>query len=193
MRRIDRTTASVIAAIVCVLTAVGTVYCDSVGHDHYTVEGRTHIHDIGHDVLPYIDVSWPVKRALEYGWSVALLGVRNPAKIVSEITLVASAVLLLRLASMTMTILPDPGHKDAKMSTQKFIEGGVHDKVFSGHTAFATVVTLVLIRHGVWNSWGYMYPLAMGVLMIASRGHYTVDVFLGFIIAYLVHALFYSC
>jgi len=142
-------------------------------------------------VLPEIDISWPVKRALEYGWTIVLLGVRNPVTIITEITFVASIVLLLRVASMTMTILPDPAHKDASMSFKKLAEGGVHDKVFSGHTAFATVVALVLIRHGIWNRLGYLYPFSMGLIMIATRGHYTVDVFLGFIIAYLVHALFF--
>jgi len=191
MRHIDQVTVTVAACVMSVLTAVGTAYCDSKGHEHYAIEGRTHIHDIGYDLIPHVDAPWIVKRALEYLWIAFLPYARNPVRLATEITFVSSVVLLLRLASMSMTILPDPGHKDASMSFKKMFEGGVHDKVFSGHTAFSTIVALAFIRNGVWNRWGYMYPFSMAFFMVATRGHYTVDVFLGFVIAYLVYALFF--
>jgi len=192
MKNIDRTTVSVIACIISIFTAIATMYCDHRGFEHYTLEGKTGVHDIGHEIIPELDLPEWQKKIFEYGWIPFLAMAKHPGKVTTEIALVFATVMMIRLASITMTVLPSPTDKNAtELTISKLYGGGVHDKIFSGHTAFATIVALAMIRHGVWNSWGYIYPMAMGLMMIATRGHYTVDVFLGFVIAYLVFSLFY--
>jgi len=159
------------------------------------VNGETQIHDIGYEVIPYTDIPNIYRRILEYGWVPFAVLSKQSERVMSEIILGVAAVLMIRFVSMTMTILPSPLplEKNTKFQIEKLSGGGVYDKVFSGHTALATVVTLVLIRYGIWNTSGYIYPVIMGLYMISTRGHYTVDVFLGFTIAYLVHSVLFKC
>jgi hypothetical protein len=189
--RIDRVTVGIAACVVSILTALGTAYCDYRGFEHYTLKGQTHIHDLGYELIPQVDIPNIYRSILEVGWVPFAILNKNSVRVMTEISFVVAVVFMIRFVSMTLTILPSPVEKNHKFSLDKMSGGGVHDKVFSGHTALATIVALTLIRHGIWNSWAYAYPALTALYMIATRGHYSVDVFLGFVIAYLVYAVFY--
>lgn len=191
MRNIDRVTVGIAACVVSILTALGTVYCDYRGFEHYTLKGETHIHDFGYEIIPHVDIPEIYSRLLEYGWIPFALASKQSVRVMTEISFVVAIVFMIRFVSTTLTILPSPVDKNTGFGINKVSGGGVHDKVFSGHTALATIVALALVRHGIWNSWGYVYPALTALYMIATRGHYSVDVFLGFVIAYLVYAVLY--
>lgn len=73
------------------------------------------------------------------------------------------------------------------------------DLIFSGHTAFVTVSVYTLL-HGSWKwkrlyrfigwAYGFGYITLFGYAVLAARKHYSVDVWLGFVIGTLVFMSF---
>jgi hypothetical protein len=58
--------------------------------------------------------------------------------------------------------------------------------VFSGHSALAVLVSLALVTYGVWPAWaGWTYTSGMVLMLLVSRGHYTVDIVLGLALAFM--------
>jgi membrane-associated phospholipid phosphatase len=73
------------------------------------------------------------------------------------------------------------------------------DLIFSGHTAFVTV-SVYTVLHGSWTwqprwrtlGWllGFLYLSTFQYAVIAARKHYSVDVWLGFLIGTFVYTTF---
>ena len=65
--------------------------------------------------------------------------------------------------------------------------GVCHDKMFSGHTAFTTLAILTLaLKNSNLKPLVPIVIIAQGVLMLIARAHYSVDVFIGFLVTLLV-------
>ena len=97
-------------------------------------------------------------------------------------------ILLVRALTTVSTIFPKHEHCDSSSLTWWNVLGGCYDKVFSGHTAFVTLFTLIFLREGILNGWQFwLVNLAQMATIVLTRAHFTVDVILGFVITYLVY------
>lgn len=172
-----------------ILTGLICIHVDEIGYDHYSRKGNTELKDLGHDLMPVVKSAYA-----QYLFMlipiVFILFSSKREEITAELFIVVSIVLIIRGISVALTILPisnkaDTAENALNHGVSKFTSGGYHDKMFSGHTAVAVVITMVLIKYGVWNAWGWLYPIFMGVWLIASREHYTADVFIGGVVAYM--------
>jgi hypothetical protein len=102
-------------------------------------------------------------------------------------------ILLVRALTTVSTIFPKHENCDSSNLTWWNVLGGCYDKVFSGHTAFVVLFTLIFLREGLLNSatfWGI--NLLQMATIVLTRSHFTVDVILGFVITYLVYDGNYS-
>lgn len=98
-------------------------------------------------------------------------------------------VFLIRYLFTSLTILP----KDKKCDDEKFniwnlIIGHCYDKIFSGHFAIVNLTLMILLHYGqvdLW--WAIIGNLIFGVMIIMLRYHYTVDLFVAFLVNLLVY------
>ena len=102
-------------------------------------------------------------------------------------------ILLIRALTTISTILPKHEKCEHEINLTNILSGGCYDKIFSGHTAFVALFTMIFYRENIINSWQFwlINLFNMGLITI-TRSHYTVDVILGFIITYLVYDGDYS-
>lgn len=171
-------------------TMAGNYAVNKIGQRHYDVEDQRVIFDFGHMVLPRWRVRDHEILLLEAipGLSVFIGGVRPLLRALPDFLLVFGWILFLRVLTTVATILPKDEECDADAFGLKQLIGGYcFDKLFSGHTACAVVIAMVLTKHGIWNAnLAWLYPAWMGLYLLLTRGHYTSDIILGAIIAFLM-------
>lgn len=102
-------------------------------------------------------------------------------------------IMLIRALTTISTILPKHEKCEHEFNIRNVLSGGCYDKIFSGHTAFVALFTMIFYREDIINSWQFwlINIFNMGLITV-TRAHYTVDVILGFIITYLVYDGDYS-
>lgn len=97
-------------------------------------------------------------------------------------------ILVIRALTTVSTILPKHEKCDATPRWSRYWRGQCYDKVFSGHTSFVLLATLIYMREGILS---LPAVLAINITNIAgillTRSHYTVDIILGVIITLLVY------
>lgn len=180
-------------AVAVVATFLGNYASNRIGQYHYDRDNNTTIFDFGHMALP----RWRVREyeimLLEAAplLSVFVKGVAPVVKALPDFMLVFGWVLILRVLTSVATILPRDDECDAdRFSLRQVITGFCFDKLFSGHTAISVVIAMVMVKHGIWSAnVAWIYPAWMAVYLLLTRAHYTSDVLLGAIIAYLVSRL----
>jgi membrane-associated phospholipid phosphatase len=110
------------------------------------------------------------------------------SNLISEFFYKFLLILILRAIIAISTILPKHEKCEVKYDIQFILEGGCYDKLFSGHTAIVTLLTLMFVREKYisLSSFWILNIINMS-LIILTHAHYTADVLLGFIITYLVY------
>ena len=166
---------------------IGNYTATRIGRRHY--EDRpcsVEVFDIGHQLLPQIAVPPLLLMGLTYAW-VPFLSVARASEILRSLSVQVAIVLALRAITTTVTVLPKSETCDSTgFGWSAVLNGACYDKVFSGHTAFAVLVSLALVNAGVWPVWGgAVYSALVALVLLVSRGHYTVDVVLGLAIGWL--------
>lgn len=162
---------------------------ESRGVFHYEEDGKDHLYDLFHQLLPdWHSYQWVIN-ILPLMILVYTLFLPNGFKVLRATLMMFLVVLGIRALTIVGTILPK--HVECIPEKNPFINllqgGGCYDKIFSGHTAFFVLMTLNLLDYGYLTTpvfWG-LNAFNIGALLL-TRAHYTVDVVLGFIIAYLV-------
>jgi len=99
-----------------------------------------------------------------------------------------SIIIFFRAITTSVTILPSCHSKNCELqySWLNYIIGHCNDKIFSGHTSLSLVLLYLIYRYNLVNN-TLLYILIfiqilIAILLIATRGHYTIDVLLGYFI-----------
>ncbi len=157
------------------------------GIEHYEDKDKKGVFDITHISTPSL---------YKYGWianiiPTVLLGIllfgTKESDLIQEFFFKFLFVLVIRALVGISTILPKHDECTVKFDLQFLLEGGCYDKLFSGHTAIVTLISVLLAREGFMSDWVFWLVNAVNmILIVLTRSHYTADVLLGFVIAYLV-------
>jgi hypothetical protein len=97
-------------------------------------------------------------------------------------------IMVIRALTTVSTILPKHEKCDATPRFSRYWRGQCYDKVFSGHTSFVLLATLIYLREGILG-----WPAFLGINManitsiVLTRSHYTVDIVLAILITLLVY------
>jgi hypothetical protein len=180
---------SLALAVGLIATSAGNYAATQVGKDHYERQAcKMEIFDIGYKMIPQFDIPWYMHEAYTCLWLPILFTLPDPLKF--EITQAVStrfiALLALRAITTVTTILPKQEPCNSTFTWKTLVTGMCYDKVFSGHTALAVLVSLAFVSSGVWPAWvGWLYTSGMAALLLVTRGHYTVDIVLGAAFGYL--------
>ena len=162
---------------------------ETMGRLHYEEQGHTRIFDLAHKYLPDWHSSQWIINILPAALLVYAFIQPKGLNVLQATFFMLMVVLAIRGLTVVSTVLPK--HDDCVVKGSGFWNifqgGGCYDKIFSGHTAFVTLITLNLLKYG-YISQPLFWAIALlnGGLILLTRGHYTVDVVLGFIISYLV-------
>jgi len=161
-----------------------------IGKDHYETNNFSHLFDIFHVILPDL---------YNYHYLVDILGLCAVISLAfvstNEITneFIAKFIIIMFIRAFTIisTILPkhDKCITDVG-SLRSMILGDCFDKIFSGHTSFILLLTLLYYREHIIH-----LPMLLGVnilnifLILATRSHYTVDVLLAIFVTTTVYSV----
>jgi len=114
---------------------------------------------------------------------------------VIDLVLKFSIITILRSLTLNATVLP----KGERCNIQKLdvfhriIGGTCYDKMFSGHFAFGTLVTLLVFKHGVIQTtsenilWAFIINLIHFWIIVVTRAHFTQDILVALYVTLFVH------
>jgi len=168
------------------------------------------LRDVGFSILPYIAWEAGVNICMVTLIVIAILNTLFWQK-VSGFFVVARRhmvihgfIFLIRAVSISSTILPNPDSTCRPQqfnnffhATFLFLAGQVetcYDCLFSGHAVTMTLSALIFFQYtkNLFLRWLLLVPLAFSLMLIvATRFHYTVDVFYGTAIAILFFNLYH--
>lgn len=178
--------------LVAVVHCFATAHVWYVGSRHYDA-GTCAIYDVGHHALPDLSEVTEWKHVLLLPILVPLVLHRTSVNVPSVLFKVG-VLLLVRAVSMMGTILPRRTDRRVdKLTPWSLTMGGTwYDRMFSGHVAIGCLLTWELFRNGIVGcTWlpvlGYAaLNIANGVVAVATRSHYTMDVVMAVWMAMLV-------
>lgn len=158
-------------------------------HYEYTEEGKNgQLFDLFHRMLPDLHRQEWIIQLIPFGLGLFTILQPNALGILRETFWKLLVVMIIRAMTTLATILPKHERCVPRTTMQTLWNGGCYDKIFSGHTALVTMLTLVLVgdKNISWGAfWGINIVNAAAILL--TRAHYTVDVVLAFVISYLVY------
>jgi len=97
-----------------------------------------------------------------------------------------SIIFIIRMFIIHFTILPKDKKCDIKKSS--VYSGGCYDKVYSGHFSVVFMSLLLLYTSKYINLFTLVFLSVMfGTLIVTSRSHYTIDIFVAFLIVIIVY------
>jgi len=95
-------------------------------------------------------------------------------------------IFILRMFIIHITILPKDKKCDIKKSS--VLSGGCYDKVYSGHFSVVFMCLLSLYMSKYINLFTFSsLSIIFALLIITSRSHYTIDIFVAFLIVLVVY------
>ena len=179
------------SSLVCGLAAAsaGNYVSTRIGKKHYEHEGKSAMFDVGHLIVPQMNISPVVLFVAIVAWVPFLcaLPFATATELLKKVGIRFVALLALRAITNTVTIFPksDPACETPPVLSM-LVNGACYDQVFSGHMVLVVLVSLAFVQYGVWPMWGgYIYSAGMALLLLLTRGHYSVDIVLGAALAYL--------
>ena len=95
-------------------------------------------------------------------------------------------ILIFRMFIIHITILPKDKKCDIKKSS--VLNGGCYDKIYSGHFSAVFTCLLSLYMSKYINLFTLLsLSIIFALLIISSRSHYTIDIFVAFLIVIIVY------
>lgn len=106
-----------------------------------------------------------------------------------------SIIILIRALTIQMTILPKLTNINIPQNLlERFTKGHTCDYIFSGHTSVILIIILTFYKYQLINVNEFklvsFLHFIMAILLVVTKAHYTIDIFLGFILAIVVFLLF---
>ena len=170
---------SIILLLLILVNYINTKQIDNVANHYKT---KIILHDEGFKLIPRI--SYNVNTLINIIPIIliiySILKLNN--KFV-EITSTIIVMIILRVIANRSTILPYSDEKCKGVS----ILGGCHDKMFSGHMALTALLCLFYYEESKNIYISIVLIIMQMFLLISTRSHYTIDVYIGFLIALLIY------
>jgi hypothetical protein len=144
-------------------------------------------HDVGHALVPRLDVPpFVLNVAVTLAFMPLIL---NPVQgAFTTFVTYYTIVMLIRAVTTNLTVLPEDErcpHTTFTLGT--LIQGHCSDMLFSGHQALVATLGIVCVQYGIVSGTiAISYNAIVAYLLLASRSHYTADIFLGAILPYLL-------
>lgn len=161
-------------------------YLDTIGKHHYNDEIR--IYDLCHRYLPNCEKYEFIGNI--YIIIVSFFILFKPSKSISIIFDMISFIIpiyFIRSILTLINVLPKSSECNYNPSLA-FVNGGCYDKIFSGHTAFVYILTLLLNKYKIINFATLIILNILNVsIILLTRTHYTIDIIVSFLVSYIMY------
>jgi hypothetical protein len=176
----------VIAVLYLIYSHFINKYLDIIGKDHYNDEIR--IYDLCHTHLPNYEKYEFIGNIYIV---IVLLFVFKSSKTISIIFDLISFIIpiyFIRSILTLINVLPKSSECNYNPFLA-FINGGCYDKIFSGHSAFLFILTLLLNKYKIINFATLIILNIVNVsIILLTRTHYTIDIIVSFLVSYLMYS-----
>jgi len=175
-------------ALLLVLVFASNYFVQVLGDEFYKSDQKGKIFDLLHITVPDLHEYKAYNDVIITLTALSFFFIPNPIPIVKEFGAKFLLIMVVRALTTIVTILPKHDKCDTAMGLFNYFKGNCYDKVFSGHTAFVLLATLIFWRQGIISpAFFYFINLLNMAIIILTRSHYTVDVILAVVITYLVY------
>lgn len=178
---------SIWIGVVFLILLLSNYFTHELGKTFYTGEqANSKIFDVLWAITPDMHEYHKYNDIFVVGLLISFLFV--PTSIFKEFIGKFLLILLVRALTIVSTILPKHEKCDDNLTWLQMMKGQCYDKVFSGHTSFVLLATLIFLREGI-ISLPIFFALNLGQItsIILTRSHYTVDIILAIVITWLVY------
>ena len=155
-------------------------------YEHNDPNGK--IFDILHSITPDLQDYAVFNDTILVLTMISFLFVPNSVSIIKEFLGKFILIMFVRALTIMSTILPKHERCSSEPTWINMFKGQCYDKVFSGHTAFVMLATLIYLRENIIS-----FPVFLGINLaniisiILTRSHYTIDIILAIVITYFVY------
>ena len=160
----------------------------NLGDNHYNINGHCQLFDLFHKILPDLhNYHFLIDIILFCG--IGSLFILGNDLLITEFLVKLIIIMFIRAFTTLVTILPKNEQCNHKMNIREYILGGCYDKIFSGHTSFILLLTLLYYREHFIGLLPLIFINLFNIFIIlATRSHYTIDVLLA---AFVTTTIYY--
>ena len=145
------------------------------------------LYDIGHAILPNTSKYRLINDIIASLYPVIGVYITYNNSNFKKILTAFLVIFFLRIITAYVTVFP-PSHECQEYS---FFVGGCHDKMFSGHLSLILLTSFLIMKeYPKYTLHIILFCILYALQIIASRDHYTVDVFIATFIATLIGKLY---
>lgn len=175
--------------IILIIIFLSNIYTHELGKWFYEQnDSQGKVFDILHELTPDLHDHKPYNDIILMATIVSFLFVPNNLAILKEFAGKFLLIMLVRALTIVSTILPKHDKCASELKWYHYFKGQCYDKVFSGHTAFVLLATLIYLREGILSFPVFLaINLANWASIILVRSHYTIDIILAVVITLLVY------
>ena len=177
-----------IVAIYCIASKYVYLHLEKKGEDFFDnvkSKQKAKIYDIVHSNLPSTRNLKLIIDTIPYILFFSVLFI--DLQLFYNVLGILIPVFIIRLLIINITILPKDKKCDIKKDSCPYI-GGCYDKIYSGHFAVVFTCLLFLYKTKYINLATLSLPsIVMALLIITSRSHYTIDIFVSFLMVLLLY------
>jgi len=160
-----------------------------LGSNYYKNSEHIELFDIIHYILPDLHSYHYITDFIGLALLCSIFFLSNHA-LTTEFLAKFTVIMFIRAFTTIATILPKHKICDEKIGMRSLLLGGCYDKIFSGHTSFTLLLTLLYYRDNIIN-----LPLLLGInatnilAILTTRSHYTVDVLLAIFVTTTIYSV----
>ena len=160
-----------------------------LGSNYYKNKGEIELFDIFHSILPDLHSYHFITDLIGIACIISLFFL-STEKLTTEFIAKFTIIMFIRAFTTIATILPKHKICNETIGIRSLLVGGCYDKIFSGHTSFTLLLTLLYYREHIIN-----LPLLLGInatnifAILATRSHYTVDILLAIFVTTTIYSI----
>jgi len=175
--------------IICSIILISNYATLQLGKHHYNSTDKFELFDIFHKILPDLHAYHTIVDVVALLAIVSLFFLSNRT-LTTEFLAKFLIIMLIRSFTIISTILPKHEICEDKFSIREFFLGGCYDKIFSGHTSFLLLLTLLYYREHIIGIVPLVGINIMNCLLIlATRSHYSVDILLAIFVTTTIYSI----
>ena len=157
--------------------------------NYYKNVDHIELFDISHYILPDLHSYQHIVDIIVLGAIISLFFL-STKHLSTEFLAKFTLIMFIRAFTTIATILPKHKICNENIGLRSLLLGGCYDKIFSGHTSFILLLSLIYYREHIIN-----LPVLLGVnaanilAILATRSHYTVDVLVAIFVTTTIYSI----
>ena len=164
----------------------------------YNKDNENNLYDVGFNYIPKMNLHYSDDILVMLPVILCIYSKINWSQFFFMLTI----IFILREITTTITLLPPTPYcfenVRNKMEKNKIlakISGACNETIFSGHTSIMLLSFLFVlpkIKSNLFKIFIYIYSIITSLVIISLRGHYSIDVFLAWIICILFYISYFG-